>query len=365
MKTLMHRHRDLCERAVDPLEIAAGLEAHGLTDRTAARFRHRDVFSLAEEIYARVPRDTEPPLRPAGNPADSPPPALRAHVARVLLTLLPGLLCAATVGAVRLTHGQPHLAAALAGALAVTAAAHAALGSGPLGTPPGAAAHPSRLATPVWTYWLLGYALLGDALLAAVLRHSPGTPDAGAVQGVWSLATAPVLALTLALAPATWCAHLFTGRAARRLEASRGLAEFTAGVRPLLLGTFALFLSALAALLAGCAAVLGEPAPYAQTLALGALLLPARLLVVHGRARAAGAALGAAVLAEAAALALPLSGRLPGCAFLATPVESLVDSGGPGIVPVLACGAAALSLLIHATRALATASAHARPVKSP
>ncbi|HET6357180.1 MAG TPA: hypothetical protein VFG16_23715, partial [Streptomyces sp.] len=60
VKALMHRHRELCERAVDPLEIAAGLEAHGITDRTAARFRHRDVFSLAEELYARVPRGAEP-----------------------------------------------------------------------------------------------------------------------------------------------------------------------------------------------------------------------------------------------------------------------------------------------------------------
>lgn len=71
VKALMHRHRDLCERAVDPLEIAAGLEAHGVTDRTAARFRHRDVFSLAEEMYARVSRDGEPAQRPAppGAPA--------------------------------------------------------------------------------------------------------------------------------------------------------------------------------------------------------------------------------------------------------------------------------------------------------
>ncbi|MEK8172509.1 hypothetical protein NKH77_34715 [Streptomyces sp. M19] len=45
-----------------PLEIAAGLEAHGMTGQAAARFRHRDVFSLAEELYARVPRaaDTVP-----------------------------------------------------------------------------------------------------------------------------------------------------------------------------------------------------------------------------------------------------------------------------------------------------------------
>ncbi|MCQ9130965.1 hypothetical protein KMS84_09125, partial [Streptomyces sp. IBSBF 2807] len=68
VKALMHRHRELCERAVDPLEIAAGLEAHGVTDRTAARFRHRDVFSLAEEMYARVPRDGDAP------PPAAPPP---------------------------------------------------------------------------------------------------------------------------------------------------------------------------------------------------------------------------------------------------------------------------------------------------
>ncbi len=69
----MHRHRELCERAVDPLEIAAGLEAHGVTDRTAARFRHRDVFSLAEEMYARVPRDDVAP--PHADPVTEPAPA--------------------------------------------------------------------------------------------------------------------------------------------------------------------------------------------------------------------------------------------------------------------------------------------------
>lgn len=88
VKALMHRHRDLCERAVDPLEIAAGLEAHGVTDRTAARFRHRDVFSLAEEMYARVSRDGEPAQRPAppGAPVCAPigrrSPCSRASCAR-------------------------------------------------------------------------------------------------------------------------------------------------------------------------------------------------------------------------------------------------------------------------------------------
>ncbi|MDX6763439.1 hypothetical protein SIN09_29560, partial [Streptomyces sp. F8] len=69
VKALLHRHRTLCERAVDPLEIAAGLEAHGITDRTAARFRHRDVFSLAEELYARSPRTEAPAAAPAPVPA--------------------------------------------------------------------------------------------------------------------------------------------------------------------------------------------------------------------------------------------------------------------------------------------------------
>ncbi|NEC37926.1 hypothetical protein G3I66_32825, partial [Streptomyces rubrogriseus] len=88
MKGLLHRHRELCERAVDPLEIAAGLEAHGVTDRTAARFRHRDVFSLAEEMYARVPRDGDTPARPEEGPAPRP---VGPRAAGFVLALLPGV----------------------------------------------------------------------------------------------------------------------------------------------------------------------------------------------------------------------------------------------------------------------------------
>ncbi|MEU0970671.1 hypothetical protein ABZ357_36620, partial [Streptomyces sp. NPDC005917] len=100
VKALMHRHRTLCERAVDPLEIAAGLEAHGVTDRTAARFRHRDVFSLAEELYARVPRDGD--RRPRPEPA----PATRVRADWALLTLLPGAVGAAVVTGVRIAEGR-------------------------------------------------------------------------------------------------------------------------------------------------------------------------------------------------------------------------------------------------------------------
>jgi hypothetical protein len=341
----MHQHRELCERAVDPLEIAAGLEAHGLTDRTAARFRHRDVFSLAEEMYARVPRDgDERPPQPATS--DTP----RDHWGWAVLALLPGALCTATVIGLRLTEGRPHLAVAALGALAVAVGLRAALARGPLRAP----SHATPTATRAWTCWLLAYAILGDGR----------APQAGP-NGPWPLATAPVLALALACAPATWCARLFAVRARRRLAASRGLEDFASSVTPLLLGVFALFLCALAALLALCGAVLGEPAGYAGAGALGALLLLARMLTAHGFTHAPAVVLGTAAAAEATALATVFAARLPGFSFLATPVESLTDAWGPHAVPALICALAALTLLVHATRTLTRASAHARPPGSP
>ncbi|MEU0999475.1 hypothetical protein [Streptomyces tibetensis] len=356
VKALMHRHRELCERAVDPLEIAAGLEAHGITDRTAARFRHRDVFSLAEEMYARVSRDGDTPL-----PAPPAPPRVRADWA--LLTLLPGALCAAAVTAVHLTHGQPRLLAAAAGALAVALGLRAALRRGPLSRTdtdrPGPRPGASSGRTAPWTLWLVLYALLGDGLLRNALAGGPDTLPTGTPDGPWPLTAAPVLALALACAPAAWTAHLLTARARRKLASSRGLEDFAAAVRPLLLGTFALFLGALAALLALCGAVLGESGASAQALALGALLFLARLLTTHGFTYAPAVVLTATAMAEAVGLASVYASRLPGLGFLATPVDTLVTTWGAGSVPTLACGAAALALLVHTTRKLTRASAHA------
>ncbi|WP_406006885.1 hypothetical protein OG440_12335 [Streptomyces sp. NBC_00637] len=352
VKTLMHRHRELCERAVDPLEIAAGLEAHGVTDRTAARFRHRDVFSLAEEMYARVPRDGDA----------TPPPTVttapRPRLDRALLTLLPGVLCGAAVTGVRLTHGRTCLLVAVAGILAVALALRAVLRRGPLS--PHRGAHPGRPRTGAWTCWLLGYATVGDGLLRAAVAGGPdGLPD-GTAAGPWPFAAAPLLTLTLACAPAAWSAHLLAVRARRRLDTSRGLEEFAASVQPLLLATFTLFLCATAALTPLCAAVLGEPAEYGHTLALGAVLFLARLLTVHGFTHAPAVVIGAVGTAEALAPATVFAARLPGCGFLGTPVESLVAAWGPAGVPTLVCSAAALTLLLHATRTLTRASAHAR-----
>ncbi|MEU0944888.1 hypothetical protein ABZ379_19145 [Streptomyces canus] len=350
VKALMHRHRELCARAVDPLEIAAGLEAHGVTDRTAVRFRHRDVFSLAEEMYARVPRDGETAPRPTVEQPSGP----RADWA--LLTLLPGALCVATVTGIHLTDGQSRLVAALVGFLAVSLAVRAALSRGSLGTPDRAPV----TGTSTRTYWLLAYATLGDGLLAAAVTGGPDALPTGAADAAWPMVTAPLLALTLSCVPAAWSAHLFAARARRKLAVSRGLEDFAASVRPLLLGTFALYVCALTALSALSAAVMAEPAALPQVIALGALLFLARLLTVHGFAHAPGVVLTAAATAQATAVAAAFASRLPGCGFLAAPVDALVDLWGAGGIQTLSCGLGALALLIHGARKLTRASAHAQ-----
>ncbi|WP_428952459.1 hypothetical protein [Streptomyces sp. cg35] len=345
VKVLMHRHRDLCERAVDPLEIAAGLEAHGMTDRTAARFRHKDVFSLAEEMYARVPRDGDRDEPTTAAPAPAPTTGRRGAWAG--LALLPGAACALTLPALDATTGATRAAVGIGGALAVAVALRTALRHGPLRAGDG----PLAPATRLWVWWLLAYALLGDGLLTAALA---GGPDAA-----WDPSTASLLALAVAVAPATWCARLYAAGARRRLAISRRLAEFASSVRPLLLASVALFALSLVTLLGLSGAALDQRVDYAGAGALGVLLLLARLLGVHGRTHAPAVVLGAAAAVEALAVASVFAARLPGCDALGAPVEAAVDALGAGVVPGAACGVAALALLVHATRTLTRASAHA------
>lgn len=264
---LMHRHQELCARAVDPLEIAAGLEAEGFTDRTAARFRHRDVFSLAEELYARAPR--------GGEPAPPPAPTAPRRESWVLAALTPGAAAALTGIGLAVTHGPARLAVGATGALLLAGAVLFAVRRGPFRAPDGGTVPAAAL----WTLWLLAYAVGGDGLLTQVLS---GGPD-----GPWDLTPGPLLGLALAVAPTAWCARLFADRARRRIADSRGLADFAAATRPLLLGTVALQLIALTGLL-------GLTGFSSGALALGALLLFARLLTVHGFPETATAALAAA-----------------------------------------------------------------------
>ncbi|NEA14865.1 hypothetical protein G3I29_04860 [Streptomyces halstedii] len=340
----MHRHHDLCERAVDPLEIAAGLEAHGLTDRAAARYRHRDLFSLAEELYARAPGTA--PSVPAHPPRQD--PAGEARAGWTLRAMLPGAACLATAGVLRATEGvlgaEARFAVTAFGAFLTVLGLRLALRAGPLRAPDGAGG------VTLYVCWLLGYAVYGDDLLAQVLS---GGPD-----GIWTADPAALLGLASAVVPAAWCAHLFAVHAHRRLAGSHALAEFGVGVRPALFGVVALQLCAVTALL--FLAGLGHGGgPLLAPAALGVLLFLARLLTVHGFPEAAATGLAVACTAELAAVFLVLAGRLPGLSPLARPVDVLVATAGTGAVPLLACGVAALGLLIHASLTLTRASAHA------
>ncbi|MFJ3938714.1 hypothetical protein [Streptomyces parvus] len=347
VKTLLHDHRGLCERAVDPLEIAAGLEAHGLTDRTAARYRHRDVFALAEELYARMP--PRAPDSATGGPP-GPGPDTEARAAWTLLALLPGAACLATAGVLRVTEGLlgdgARALVTVAGALLACLALRACLGRGPLRAPEGAGR------AGMYACWLLSYTVYGEELLAQVMT---GGPD-----GPWDGDAAPLLGLAAAVAPAAWCAHLFTVRAHRKLSGSRALEEFGAGVRPLLLTAVCLFLGALLPLLYLADLGLGGGGVTVAAVALGVLFFVARLLAAHGLPEPGTVALAGACAVEAGAPALVLAARLPGLEPLAQPVDALVSAGGTGAVSALACGGAALGLLLHAALALSRASAHTR-----
>ncbi|GAA4863554.1 hypothetical protein [Kitasatospora terrestris] len=113
VRELLHAHRELCEQAVDDLDIAAGLEDAGIGPESAARYRHADVFGLAEELHARVPR------RP-GAPGGAPPAVRRrtraADATRsALLHLVPVAVLALAAG-----HPAAPALATAAGAAALT-----------------------------------------------------------------------------------------------------------------------------------------------------------------------------------------------------------------------------------------------------
>ncbi|MCW5250443.1 hypothetical protein [Streptomyces sp. SHP 1-2] len=241
-------------------------------------------------------------------------------------------------------------------------------GPGPGGPGPGPGIAPRFRAAP-GVCWLLGYALLGDGLLTTALTGGPDGLPTGAADGPWPATAGPVLALALSCAPAVVAARpltsrLLTTRARRRSAPGPGTAGLPGVTRPLLLGTVALYLGALAGLLALTGRLLGEPAALPQALPLGALLLLARLLAVHGTSRGAALVVGAAATAEAAALAVVFAGRLPGLGPVALPVQALVTAWGPASVPAAACSAGALILLIHACRRLTGAPAPA-PAERP
>ncbi|WP_245996248.1 hypothetical protein [Streptomyces armeniacus] len=410
VRALMHQYRELCEQAVDPLEIAAGLEARGVTDRTATRFRHRDVFSLAEELYARVPRAESTDgggtgrtgagpggvpgapgarggqRRPSAPGSGRPEPgaerlrhrlaaALRLTAARVAVPLLPGVLCSGAFAALALLPDLPAPArqgVAVLGTVATLAAMWcavrpclrgAALPAGSVET--GAAGPPPDAPQPPLPVWpalslcaLVGYALYGDWVLTALLAGGPDLTDA---EPTAACRCVPI-ALACAVAPAVWCARFFAVRARRRLARSRSLAEFAAGVRPLLAGVVAVFTVLLLAVQSAAGLVVDGRLPAAATQAatgaLGVLLFVALLLAAHGFPEAAAGGLATACLLEVFALGSVPAARLPGLDVVGEPVGRTVAEFGPSAVPAAVCAAVTLTLLVYAARALTGASAH-------
>ncbi|MFZ0160760.1 MAG: hypothetical protein WAL50_17155 [Kineosporiaceae bacterium] len=86
---LTRAHNELCTQAVDRFEIAAGLEAAGVSDRQARRtYGVASVFELAEAMHRLVPQR---PLD-VGVPTDPWRRPLARHLLRGLLYGLPGLL---------------------------------------------------------------------------------------------------------------------------------------------------------------------------------------------------------------------------------------------------------------------------------
>jgi hypothetical protein len=82
---LAERFRGVCKSAVDPLEVASALEFDGVSDRAArAEYDVPDVFALARQLYAQVPRDPAPP-------ATEPDPWRARPVAHGLLYAVPAV----------------------------------------------------------------------------------------------------------------------------------------------------------------------------------------------------------------------------------------------------------------------------------
>ncbi|OLB82553.1 MAG: hypothetical protein AUI14_00470 [Actinobacteria bacterium 13_2_20CM_2_71_6] len=92
---LAERMAPVCEQAVDPMEVAAALEADGITDAVAARrYGSPDVFGLAARLCRRHPRNPQP-VPAAPGPWHTP---AGRHLLRGALFALPALFYLALSG---------------------------------------------------------------------------------------------------------------------------------------------------------------------------------------------------------------------------------------------------------------------------
>ncbi|MFG2911758.1 hypothetical protein ACGF0D_02530 [Kitasatospora sp. NPDC048298] len=318
VREVMAEHRELCERAVDPLEIAAGLEEAGLGRDAAARCRHADLFSLAEELYARVPR--RPPV-----PGPAEPPRTGGAAARAALTaaaLTAAALTAAALTAAALAAPPCAGAAALGPRWPVLLCAAVPLVLLPALTAPPPAEPAPPGAGPGRPGARLRPAALGHGLgLAALLLLPPAAPGGDRPSAV-ALAVAAAVSVGAAERTARWYRQVGRGH----LGAAGTLAGFRARMRPVLPVALALHLAVLGVLSFAALAVLAVvaprpgpghgggllhlaaeragPAQWAAQGVLGLLLVLPVLLARCGRATAAAAGTSAGAAAVLGPLAL-------------------------------------------------------------
>ena len=328
--TLRERHLACCEGAVHPLEIAAELEAAGIGPGTAGHYRHNDVFALAEELHARVPR------RPAALPTPAPESPWRRRAAPAWLAAV--------------LYPLPVLGLKLAA---------------PAG--PGARARPFELAAVV-LIGLVAFATtgrghglaarIGCALgLAALLGAAVAAPRADPAMAV---------ALSAAMGAAEWCARWFRQIGWGHLDTAHSRAGFRTRMRPVLPVTVGLYLSGLAAIsfvaliptrhrAAGGAvaqAVAGAGgATWAAQGCTGLVLLLVLLLWRCGRQRDALAALLCCLSAVGVAAAV-------------TSGPGGLGAAGPGPALLWGCGATAALLLPYTWAVLLRPESH-RPDPDP
>jgi len=307
VRELLDVHRELCEQAVDVLDIAAGLEDAGVGAGAAGYYRHADVFGLAEELYARVPRRPAEP----GPPEPGGPRGRRAGAAfgTALLHLVP-VLAVAAARAVVPEAGLPVLVGVLLPAAAGPAlAAPAGLGGD----------RPGRGVVARWA-GRAGYGM-GAALLLGLSAATGGT--------------AVAVAAALGAGSARWCAGWLRRAGRANLGSAVTVAEFRARMRPVLPVAAALHLALLVAATLGAQAAAAAPAPGGQVGGRpgsgSAGLLPDVLHRISAAEWAAQGVLG---------LVLLLAAVLPRCGRAVQPALAVgaVLLGGVGAVAAQALG---------------------------
>ena len=323
---LRERHLALLEAAVHPLEIAAELEAAGIGPGTAGRYRHPDVFSLADELHARVPR------RPAALRVPPPESPWRRRAPQACLVALLYLLPPLALWSARQTGGagrSPGVDATVVTMIALVAAATSGR------------EHPfaGRLGYAFGMAALLGLVLVGggfDAVMAAALAAGTGAAE--------------------------WCARWFRHIGWGHLDAAHSQSEFRERMRPVLPVAVGLHLSAISATTfaalalvrrvtadGGVAAAVADTSgtAWAAQECTGLVLLLALLLWRCGRRRDALAALLCCLSAVGTAAAMTGSARL-----------------GTPTTLVWGCGLTAALLLPYAWAVLLRPESH-RPLRQP